>query len=101
VNDPLRALNDVLAQERHAAARADVDRLLILQDDKRVALEAVRALKLPPAELAQVAEAARSNLVLLRQLVSCLRAMAGHEPPTYGPSGSTADDGPRTLRGCG
>lgn len=80
-------LAEVLREERLAATRADVDRLLAIQEEKRAALEAVRAAALPADEIAPLAATARENLSLIRQLVTCLRGMAGEEPPTYGRSG--------------
>jgi hypothetical protein len=87
VNILVTTLADVLHEERLAALRADVGRLVALQDDKRAALDAVRAAALPAEDLAPLAETARENLSLMRQLVTCLRGMAGEEPPTYGRSG--------------
>lgn len=87
------ALGEVLAAERRAATNADVEQLLALQEDKRRALEALRAARLPATEMKGLAETARQNLALLRHLVGCLRAMAGVEPATYGPNGALRGHG--------
>ncbi len=67
----------LLAEEREAAARADVDALLAVQDRKAEVVEALRSA--PPGDevLERIAERSRANLRLLRHLSECLRAMVG------------------------
>jgi hypothetical protein len=87
VSPTFATLAEILREERLAVTRADVDRLVAIQEEKRAALDAVRAAALPAGELAPLLATARETVSLMRQLVTCLRGMAGEEPPTYGPSG--------------
>ena len=73
---------ELLAREREAAVRADVEALLAIQGRKAEAVEALRAAPPAPAELERITEQSRANLRLLRHLSECLRAMVGFEEAT-------------------
>ena len=88
MTDLARALSDLLARERQAALHADVEALETLQTEKRQLLdEAERTGALETPAFDQLARVARSNLGLIRQLVSLHRALAGLPPAAYGANG--------------
>lgn len=66
---------DLLEQEHAAALRADVQALAEIQDEKRGAVERLRASN-PSNDIITALEAAtQRNIALIRHLVRCLRAV--------------------------
>lgn len=93
-------LSRLLERERIAAISADIDGLSELQDLKRDALSAVNASNTSSREIEVLAEAARNNIVLMRNLVQCLRGFSLVEESAYGASGErVASDNSGHLRG--
>lgn len=93
-------LAQILDSERAAAARADVDLLIALQDDKRLAIEKLRRTDSPPEIVDPLIEKARRNLGLMRQLVQCLRGVLGEDSAVYSRDGATKAVPIRHTRGC-
>jgi len=93
-------LSRLLERERIAAISADIDGLSELQDLKRDALGAVNANNTSSREIEVLAEAARNNIVLMRNLVQCLRGFSLVEESAYGASGErVASENSGHLRG--
>ncbi|MBI2896541.1 MAG: hypothetical protein HYY06_23485 [Deltaproteobacteria bacterium] len=95
-----RELEQVLERERLAAARADVDLLIALQDDKRLAIERLRQSASPPEIVDPLIQRARGNIGLIRQLVHCLGGILGEDSPVYSRDGATRAAPVRHPRGC-
>ncbi len=89
MNSAARRYLDLLEEEREAARRADVERLVLVQEHKRAMLEPLRAAALAPAEVERIVVRSRANLRLLRHLSECLRAL-GHVEATGGAGGYDA-----------
>lgn len=84
----IRRLAELLAREREAAIVADIDLLEVLQDEKRELLDLAYAEETDEPALHHLAEMARANVVLIRQLVTLHRALAGIDAvPGYGADG--------------
>ena len=99
MSDAVQAFKDALETERNAALRADFDRLLTVQEEKRALLEQVRA-SATPEMAGELAELARKNLALLRHLLSCVRGYLGLDAePSYGAKGQSLDGPQGSLRG--
>lgn len=98
---PASELAAVLDREKRAAARANVDELLLLQTEKREVLARLNAAGVAPEELQPLVEAARGNITLIRQLVLCLRGVLGADAAVYGPAGEARPADVRPLRGRG
>jgi hypothetical protein len=99
MHDAVQAFKAALQSERDAALRADFDRLLELQDEKRELLAQVKA-SATPEMAGELAEQARKNLVLLRHLAACVRGYLGLDAePTYGAKGQSIEAPPSSLRG--
>jgi hypothetical protein len=93
-------LSRLLERERVAAISADIDGLSELQDLKRDALGAVNPSNTSSREIEVLAEAARNNIVLMRNLVQCLRGFSLVEESAYGASGErVASENSGHLRG--
>lgn len=93
-------LSRLLENERIAAISADIDGLMELQDQKRDALGAVNPSNTSTREIEVLAEAARNNIVLMRNLVQCLRGFSLVEESAYGASGErVTSDNSGHLRG--
>ena len=91
MSDSVRDLADLLAREREAVLAADLERLTDLQDEKRTVLDrAIAEGAVDDATFQHLAEVARANIVLIRQLVTIHRALAGLEPASYGADGRAA-----------
>lgn len=93
-------LAQILDSERAAAARADVELLIALQDAKRLAIDELRRTDSPPEIVDPLIEKARRNLGLIRQLVQCLRGVLGEDGPVYSRDGATRAAPIRHTRGC-
>lgn len=83
-----KALSSVLERERKAAISADVDALLRLQDEKRLALTALSAEEGTSDELDLLRERAMANVQLIRHLAMCLQGMLAPEGATYNAGGA-------------
>ncbi len=102
MDDLLQELGDVLDRERQAALGADVTCLEGLQEEKRALFDRVRdAGGLEGPRFRRLAEIARANVGLIRQLVLLHRALAGVDAQgAYGADGrEQAPEGPRLTRG--
>jgi hypothetical protein len=99
MSDAAQAFAALLADERQAAIRADFDALLRIQDEKRALLAQLKQ-HASPELVSELAERARTNLGLMRHLVSCLRGHLGIDAePTYTARGQAASALCRALRG--
>lgn len=88
MSEASRALADLLRRERAAALQADVEALEVLQEEKRELLARVeREGGIDGPTFEHLAEVAKANLVLIRQLVALHRALAGLAPGGYGADG--------------
>jgi len=96
MEDAAQAFARALEDERAAALRADFDTLLRVQEDKRALLPLLQATA-EEAVVNDLSERARKNLVLLRQLLSCVQGALGISPEsTYNASGHGASLRPVT-----
>lgn len=81
-------LEKLLDEERDAARRADVDRLVSLQEEKRAVLDRLGAISLSTEDRARIGRRAEANLALMRHLSQCLGAYLGAgNPTTYSATG--------------
>lgn len=98
----VEALLELFEREREAALRADLDALVELQELKRGVLDQLcgDGSGLPADQLAPIVLAAKSNLVLLRQLTSVHRALAGVDAASYGADGREVVGAPTSERGA-
>jgi hypothetical protein len=96
---PAEAFAQALETERQAAVHADFEALLQVQEEKRVLLPLLQE-SATPEVARELAEQARKNLGLLRQLVACMRGYLeiDHEP-TYTARGEPLQSAPGGLRG--
>lgn len=90
----------LLDDEREAAKRADVETLVVVQEQKRAALEALRGDELTADDRSTLQQRAQRNLRLIRQLVRCFEGML-MEPTegTYDAQGARTSMRARGLRG--
>lgn len=102
MSEAAQAFARALDEEREAALRADFDTLMRVQEEKRTLLPQLQA-GIAPELAADLQDRARKNLVLLRQLLSCVQGVLGIEPEsTYTAHGQAAAYGHKTqvsLRG--
>ncbi|MGE0790445.1 MAG: hypothetical protein AB7S26_32510 [Sandaracinaceae bacterium] len=96
----LQELADVLSEERAAALRADVDRLESIQEQKRELIGRAKDQNVTDRpSFHALSEMARSNVALIRRLVSYYRALVGDEAaPSYGADGKSASGPPILAR---
>jgi len=96
MSDVAAAFARALDEERTAALRADFDTLLRVQEEKRALLPVLKATA-QEAVVNDLSERARKNVVLLRQLLSCVQGALGiTAEPTYNASGHSASLQPVT-----
>jgi hypothetical protein len=82
-----RAMTSLLEEERSAVRRADLERLLELQEKKRELVAAVGE-EASKAELEQIRRLARENVALMRHLTDMLEVLVtGKAGATYGAYG--------------
>jgi len=97
------ALSQLLERERQAALRADIDALSELQPLKQELVAGLRASERGEHSqytIDSLADQARANIGLIRQLVVCLRGALGIESEaTYTPAGRYLPSAARSLRG--
>ncbi len=87
-------LSALLDEEREAARRADLPRLVELQDEKRAAVDALQGAETTEEERAHLALVARENILLLRHLTSLYQALVGGvSEVTYGAQGHRIETG--------
>ncbi|MEM9194167.1 MAG: hypothetical protein AAGF12_33640 [Myxococcota bacterium] len=96
---PAGAMRRLLADEREALARADLERLVALQEPKRKALLALKTDPVDPKEVRELRQLAKRNIELMRQFTSLLRGLATGGVSTYGASGDRIDPPARIKRG--
>mgnify|MGYP003952364721 CR=1 FL=1 len=83
-------LISLLEEELEAACDADVDRLFSLQEQKVTCLAELSDQDTPRALLVALREQARSNIRLIRHLVTCYRGIVQPEDQSsYNAHGST------------
>lgn len=75
MNPEARNFDQLLDHELDAARRADVDTLMRIQADKRIAVERLRAEKNPDGIVAALQEKAKRNIQLITHLVNCLQSL--------------------------
>jgi hypothetical protein len=93
-------LLELLEQERDAARRADVERLIELQSLKQEALIRLESIDLPDSVRIRLVDTARSNIDLMRHLAQCLHGLLTCDAPNlYNASGAKAVGGPARIRG--
>ncbi len=93
--DPIEVheLNTLLDQERNATVRADVDALIVLQHQKRTALDSILGKSIRDELLDELSRKAQSNIALMRHLVQCLRGPIAHsDAELYTASGGRASE---------
>ena len=96
MSDAAQAFARALEEERSAALRADFETLLCVEDEKRALLPLLQATA-EEAVVNDLSERARKNIVLLRQLLSCVQGALGiSAEPTYNASGHSASLQPVT-----
>ncbi len=94
-----RRLADVLAEEREAVRRADVEALVVLQPLKRVALDALHDDNCDDETLEALGVLARDNITLMEHLVGCLRGIVATDGANvYGINGSVVQSVPPSRR---
>lgn len=100
--DAVARLAGLLDAERAAALAADVNLLLAIQAEKQHALAALLSAHdgTFPSSGGRLANIARENLLLLRNLVSCLRSLVGEEEPMYSSAGHRATSAMPRRRGA-
>lgn len=87
-----QAFSDLLAEEREAAAAADITRLVQIQELKGDALTRLRQCEQDPEIVETLSGRALENIALMRHLVSMLRAMLNDgEEATYGGLGQRVE----------
>jgi hypothetical protein len=103
MSEAAQAFARALDEERAAALHADFDTLLRVQEEKRALLPLLQT-GIAPELAADLQERARKNLLLLRQLLSCVQGALGieTESSTYTAHGQAAAYGHKaqpSLRG--
>lgn len=81
-------LSSVLERERKAAIAADVDALTRIQDEKRLALQALASDDASDEELSVLRMRAMTNVQLIRHLAMCLQGMLAPQGATYNAGGA-------------
>ena len=76
MSEAAQAFAQALEEERAAALRADFETLLRVQEDKRALLPLLKATA-EEAVVNELSERARKNILLLRQLLSCVQGALG------------------------
>lgn len=96
-----RKMTELLHDEHQAALRADVDALVRIQAEKRIAVEVLRAQETPNDVLIVIEEHAQRNVQLIGHLVRSLRAFVSETSPTtsYSPHGVRMDAALTATRG--
>jgi hypothetical protein len=99
MSEAAQAFARALEAEREAALHADFDALLRIQEEKRALMPLLKEQQTPEAA-AELAEAARKNILLMRHLLACVRGYLGiDQEPTYTAKGQATSLGPVALRG--
>jgi len=76
MSEAAQAFARALAEDREAALHADFDTLMRVQDEKRALLPLLQT-GIAPEIAADLQDRARKNLVLLRQLLTCVQGALG------------------------
>lgn len=94
----VRAMTALLEEERSAVRRADLERLVSLQEEKRAL---IRELERGPAEaLDEVRRLARENIALMKHLADMLEVLVtGTKGATYGAYGQKRPSVLKSERG--
>lgn len=102
MSEAAQAFAQALDEERKAALRADFETLLRVQEDKRALLPLLKATA-EEAVVNDLAERARKNILLLRQLLGCVQGALGiTAESTYTAHGQSASLNPasqQTVKG--
>ena len=82
-------LRDIFAQERDALRTADIEALVLIQETKKRAVDALYEQGISGEVLSELGLIARSNLKLMRHLLNCLHGIVtSDEGMVYGAKGN-------------